>query len=55
MFWNRKNKEENRYYLLPGMGRSNRRQHLLYLKWSVAVGFVVSLAIGIALYFLSGP
>jgi hypothetical protein len=55
MFWTRKNKEEHRYYLLPGMGRSNRRQHMIYLKWSLAVGLVVSLLVGLLLYLTTNP
>jgi hypothetical protein len=53
MFWTRRNKEEHRYYLLPGMGRSNRRKHRQLLIASVIVGGVVSAAFAVALYFLS--
>jgi len=55
MFWKKKNKDENRYYLLPGMGRSNRRQRMIYLRWSVVVGFLVSVIFAVLLYFMSNP
>jgi hypothetical protein len=53
MFWKRRNKEEHRYYLLPGMGRSNRRKHRQFLVVSVIVGLIVSLGFGLLLYFWS--
>jgi uncharacterized membrane protein YozB (DUF420 family) len=53
MFWTHKNKEAHRYYLLPGMGRSNRRRHRQFVRWAVAVGAVASAVIGYLLYLLS--
>ena len=53
MFWTRKSKEEHRYYLLPGMGRSNRRRHQQFLRWSIAVGLIASAAFAYLLYLLS--
>jgi high-affinity Fe2+/Pb2+ permease len=53
MFWTRRNKEEHRYYLLPGMGRSNRKRHQELIKWSIVVGALVSAVFGFLLYFLS--
>ena len=53
MFWTRKNKEEHRYYLLPGMGRSNRRRHQQFLRWSIVVGLLASAAFAYLLYLLS--
>ena len=53
MFWSRRNKEEHRYYLLPGMGRSNRRRHQELLIWAVVVGLLVSGGFGCLLYLLS--
>lgn len=52
MIWPKKNKEEHRYYLLPGMGRSNRRRHLEFLRWGIVVGVLASAAIGALLYFI---
>jgi hypothetical protein len=52
MFWSR-NKEEHRYYLLPGMGRSNRRKHRQFLVAGVIVGCLVSAVFGYLLYFFS--
>jgi hypothetical protein len=48
-----KDREEHRYYLLPGMGRSNRRRRREILRWSILVGVIVSALFGLALYFLS--
>jgi hypothetical protein len=55
MFWSRRNKEEHRYYLLPGMGRSNRRKHRQWLIAGVIVGCLVSILFGFVLYLTSGP
>jgi hypothetical protein len=55
MFWSRRNKEEHRYYLLPGMGRSNRRKHRQFLIVGVIVGCLASLAFGLVLYLTHGP
>ena len=53
MFALRRNKEEHRYYLLPGMGRSNRRKHRQFLIAGVVVGVLVSACFGALLYVLS--
>jgi heme/copper-type cytochrome/quinol oxidase subunit 2 len=50
-----KNREEHRYYLLPGMGKANRRKHSLYLRWAVVVGLIISIVIGIIIYFAQRP
>lgn len=55
MFWSKKNKEEHRYYLLPGMGRSNRRRHMLNLWWAVGVGLACSALFAWLLYRFSRP
>ena len=55
MFWTRKDKEQHRYYLLPGMGRSNRRKHAAWLKCAILVGVIVSALFGVVLYILSRP
>jgi hypothetical protein len=54
MIWTKRNRDEHRYYLLPGMGRSNRRQHKVILIWSVIVGVLVSGLFAGFLYLLSG-
>lgn len=53
MFGIKKNKEENRYYLLPGMGRSNRRFHRLAVNAAIVVGILCSLLFGFLLYMLN--
>jgi hypothetical protein len=53
MFRSKRDKEAHRYYLLPGMGRSNRRRHREFLYWSLIVGAVVSVLFGFLLYLLS--
>lgn len=50
-----KNREEHRYYLLPGMGKANRRKHALYLRWALAVGLIISLVTAIVIYFVQHP
>jgi hypothetical protein len=53
MIWTRRNKDAHRYYLLPGMGRSNRRKHRQFLIASVIVGTAVSVVFAYMLYLLS--
>lgn len=49
MFWPKRNKEENRYYLLPGMARSNRKHHYQTLKWAFVIGLICS---GLVAWFI---
>jgi hypothetical protein len=49
----KKNKEEHRYYLLPGMGASNRRFHRRIRRTAIIVGIIVSGLMAAALYFLN--
>jgi hypothetical protein len=57
MLWFTRNKEPQRFYLLPGMGgRALRRKQRLFLRWSIAIGLVVSAIMACLLYFISrGP
>ena len=50
MFGRKRNKEENRYYLLPGMGRANKRKRELFFRWALVVGGLVSLIVGYFIY-----
>ena len=43
--------DKHRYYLLPGMGRANRRKHSMNFKISVIVGIVVGAMVGLLIYF----
>ncbi|HWQ91482.1 MAG TPA: hypothetical protein VN673_07405 [Clostridia bacterium] len=53
MAWFTRDKERDRYYLLPGMGgRALRRKQKVILRWSIAVGLLVSALVGCMLYFL---
>ena len=53
MFWNKpKNKEEHRYYLLPGMGKANHRKHVRNFRVSILIGLIISaLLAGLLVYF----
>ena len=51
MFGSRKKKDAHRYYLLPGMGRSNRQFHRKTVWWAVVVGLIISALFGALLYF----
>jgi hypothetical protein len=54
MRWFQRNKEHQRFYLLPGMGgRALRRKHRRILGWSIVFGLVVSAALAGLLYYLS--
>ncbi len=57
MRWFARNKEQQRFYLLPGMGgRALRRKHQRFLRWSIAIGLVVSAFVAGVLYLISrGP
>jgi hypothetical protein len=49
-----KNRERERFYLLPGMGgRAFRRKYWTFFWWSVATGLLVSAALAIALYLIA--
>jgi len=46
-------KEPERYYLLPGMGgRAARRKQMMMLKAGLAVGLVIAIILALFLYFL---
>ena len=47
------NGEEHRYYLLPGMGRSNRRRHQLIFLWSIIGGIAGSVLIGLGIWLIN--
>ncbi len=54
MRWFERNKEPERFYLLPGMGgRARRQKELRYLRWSIAVALLVSGVMAVILYFIS--
>ncbi len=57
MSWFARDKEKDRFYLLPGMGgRALRRKRKLILSWSIAAGLLVSLLVALILYAMSrGP
>jgi len=53
IFRSRKDKDQHRYYLLPGMGRSNRRRHRQIFRWSLAFGLIISALFAFLLYYLN--
>jgi hypothetical protein len=54
MRWFERNKERQRFYLLPGMGGSAlRRKHRRILGWSIAIGLLVSAILTCVLFMLS--
>jgi hypothetical protein len=54
MSWFGRDKERERFYLLPGMGgRARRRKELRFLRWSLAAGLVVSAIMACILYLIS--
>ncbi len=53
MFRSKKDREEHRYYLLPGMGRSNRHRHRQIRRWSIFIGLLVSALVAGVLYLLN--
>lgn len=54
MAWFARNKERERFYLLPGMGgRAYRRKQKVFLRWAIGAGVVVSAIVAGVLYWLS--
>jgi len=52
--WFRRNKERDRFYLLPGMGgRAHHRKQKRFLGWSIAAGLAVSALLALAFYWSS--
>ena len=54
MLWFQRDKERQRFYLLPGMGgRARWRKEMMYLRWAIAAGLLVSGLVAGILYVLS--
>ncbi len=54
MAWFRRDKEKERYYLLPGMGGRNlRRKRKVILTWSIIAGLLTSAVLAWLLYMFS--
>lgn len=48
-----KNGEEHRYYLLPGMGKANRRKRVRIFWSAVICGLVISGVFALVLYLIN--
>jgi hypothetical protein len=56
MFGFKRNKETERFYLLPGQGGSAfRRKQKFILAWSIVVGLSVAAVLVALMYFLNKP
>jgi hypothetical protein len=56
MFGFKRNKEPERFYLLPGQGGAAfRRKQKFILKWAIVVGLILSAIMGVLMYFLNKP
>jgi hypothetical protein len=54
MLWFQRDKEKQRFYLLPGMGgRARRRKEMMILRWSLAAGLLASAIVACVLYLIS--
>ncbi len=54
MLWFEREKERERFYLLPGMGgRARRKKELRILRWSIAAGLLISAIVAFLLYWIS--
>ncbi len=52
----KRNKENERFYLLPGQGGAAfRRKQKYLLTWSIIVGLLVSALLGALMYYLNRP
>jgi len=53
--WLERDKERDRFYLLPGMGgKAFRRKRRLILFWAIGAGLFVSAVLACMLYLFSG-
>ena len=48
-----KKPKEHRYYLLPGMGASNRRWHRKIRRWTFVVGLLISAVLAYIIYLMN--
>ncbi len=53
MFGQKKSKGDHRYYLLPGMGRSNRRHRRLVFRWSLIFAIIFCVLFGLLLSLMN--
>ena len=54
MPWLEKDKERERFYLLPGMGgKALRRKRRVFLLWAIGAGLFVSAGVGALLFLMS--
>ena len=54
MRWFERDRERERFYLLPGMGgRARRRKEMRHLRWAIAAALLVSALVAVILYFIS--
>jgi hypothetical protein len=52
----KRNKETERFYLLPGQGgEAYRRKQKFILTWAIIVGLAVAAILGVLMYFLDKP
>jgi hypothetical protein len=56
MFGFKRNKETERFYLLPGQGGAAfRRKQRYLLIWSIIVGLALAALLAVLMYFLNKP
>ncbi len=54
MLWRKRDKEKDRFYLLPGMGgRSLRRKRKIFLMYALLAGVFVSVLVAVTLYLIN--
>jgi hypothetical protein len=52
----KRNKEAERFYLLPGQGgAAYRRKQRFILTWAIIVGLALSVTLGVLMYFMNRP
>ena len=52
----KRNKEAQRFYLLPGQGGAAfRRKQRFILTWAIIVGLAVAAGLAVLMYFLNTP
>ncbi|HXE42827.1 MAG TPA: hypothetical protein VN516_07365 [Candidatus Baltobacteraceae bacterium] len=54
MFWKKRDKERERFYLLPGQGgRAYRRKQIRIVAWSLFAALLVAAIMAAVMYFMN--
>jgi F0F1-type ATP synthase assembly protein I len=56
VFFRKKDKPRERFYLLPGQGgRNYHRKQQFIMRWTIAVALIFGVLVGVVMWWLSRP